>query len=64
MADKQRSFRLLERYFKDTPKDQILRDMRKYCPELFPDSGDERERWRLRLWLRVFQGGDKRGEHT
>lgn len=55
MADKKRSLEFLDRYFKDTPDEQILVDMRKFCPELFSGSEVRRERWWPRLWHRIFR---------
>ncbi|MDP2661746.1 MAG: hypothetical protein Q8R28_13545 [Dehalococcoidia bacterium] len=47
-ASKEKSLAFLARYFKDTPSEGILKDMRKYWPEESPIHTQ-----RKNLWLRV-----------
>ncbi len=34
-ASKERSFQILDKYFSETPEEQIAKDMREYCPEFY-----------------------------
>ncbi|MEK7120819.1 MAG: hypothetical protein AAB840_01890 [Patescibacteria group bacterium] len=40
VASKEKSFDILDRYFTETPDEEIREDMRTYCPELEMDEHD------------------------
>ena len=57
MASKERSLRILGRYFTDTPDAQIAKDMEEFCPELVVEPSSIKtwfRREKVRIYVAMF----------